>query len=226
MDAQMMELQGLSVFGTLSIAFALRSIGSILLIWLALRIANNIRNSEEDNMVAKVLGTGFGILVVAGAYYWQAAYFGLRANTANNFKQLSENGMELSAGVQQFVANFASVDPVTAPGPGLILFDLIILAMIWLPSGCLKNSNCQHCMIWGSRFVPQIFYVKSSATVSRICRKLSKSAGRDARAIWRKARYPTLRHIPFLDIAIPTTAQRLTFFFFVKRAIQIDAFAF
>jgi hypothetical protein len=36
----------------------------------------------------------------------------------------------------------------------------------------------------------------------------------------------TLQHIPFLDIAIPTTAQRLTFFFFVKRAIQIDAFAF
>ncbi len=47
MDAQMMELQGLSVFGTLSIAFALRSIGSILLIWLALRIANNIRNQRK-----------------------------------------------------------------------------------------------------------------------------------------------------------------------------------
>ena len=30
MDAQMMEMQGLSVFGTFSIAFALRSIGSIL----------------------------------------------------------------------------------------------------------------------------------------------------------------------------------------------------
>ena len=30
MDAQMMEMQGLSVFGTYSIAFALRSIGSIL----------------------------------------------------------------------------------------------------------------------------------------------------------------------------------------------------
>ena len=44
MDAQMMEIQGLSVFGTFSIAFALRSIGSIIAIWLALRIANNIRN--------------------------------------------------------------------------------------------------------------------------------------------------------------------------------------
>ena len=112
MDAQMMELQGLSVFGTFSIAFALRSIGSILAIWLALRIANNIRNSDEENIVAKVLGTGFGVLTVMFAYYWQTAYGSLRANTANNFKAMGDNGAELSAGVQQFVNNFASADAV------------------------------------------------------------------------------------------------------------------
>lgn len=137
MDGQMMEMQGLSVFGTFSIAFALRAIGSILAIWLALRIANNIRSSDEDNIVAKILGTGFGVLVVMGAYYWQAAYFNLRANAANNFKAMSDNGVELSAGTQQFVARFASADPVTAPGLVIIAFDLIVLAMIvgqiWLP---------------------------------------------------------------------------------------------
>ena len=137
MEAQMMEMQGLSIFGTLSIAFALRSIGSILAIWLALRIANNIRTSDEENIVAKVLGTGFGVLVVMGAYYWQTAYFGLRANAANNFNEMSANGVELSAGTQQFAARFASADPVTAPGVFLILFDLIVLAMIvgqiWMP---------------------------------------------------------------------------------------------
>ncbi|MBL70308.1 MAG: hypothetical protein CML95_02010 [Rhodobiaceae bacterium] len=136
MDAQMMELQGLSVFGTFSIAFALRSIGSILAIWLALRIANNIRNAEDNNIVAKILGTGFGVLTVMFAYYWQTAYWSLRANTANNFKAMGENA-ELSAGVQQFVNNFASVEPVTAPGMIVILFDLIVLAMIlatiWMP---------------------------------------------------------------------------------------------
>jgi len=137
MDAQMMEMQGLSVFGTFSIAFALRSIGSILAIWLALRIANNIRNSDEQSIVVKILGTAFGTLTVMFAFYWQTAYWGLRANTANNFKTMSDNGAELSAGVQQFVNNFSSVDPVTAPGAIVIAFDLIVLAMIvgqiWMP---------------------------------------------------------------------------------------------
>ena len=136
MDAQMMEMQGLSVFGTYSIAFALRSIGSILAIWLALRIANNIRNAEDDNIIAKLLGTGFGVLTVMFAYYWQTAYWSLRANTANNFKEMGEN-MELSAGVQQFVNSFASAETVTAPGMIVIIFDLIVLAMIlvtiWVP---------------------------------------------------------------------------------------------
>jgi len=137
MDAQMMEMQGLSVFGTFSIAFALRSIGSILAIWLALRIASNIRNSDEQNIVGKLLGTAFGVLTLMFAYYWQTAYWSLRANTANNFKAMSDNGAELSGGVQQFVNSFASVDPVTAPGVIVIAFDLVVLAMIllqiWMP---------------------------------------------------------------------------------------------
>ena len=153
MDAQMMEIQGLSVFGTYSIAFALRSIGSILAIWLALRIANNIRNAEDDNMIAKLLGTGFGVLTVMFAYYWQTAYWSLRANTANNFKEMGES-MELSAGVQQFVNNFASAEPVTAPGMIVILFDLIVLAMIlvtiWLAS--LKNSSDYIVLFDGATF--------------------------------------------------------------------------
>lgn len=87
-------------------------------------------------MIAKLLGTGFGVLTVMFAYYWQTAYWSLRANTANNFKEMGES-MELSAGVQQFVNNFASAEPVTAPGMIVILFDLIVLAMIlvtiWVP---------------------------------------------------------------------------------------------
>ena len=155
MDAQIMEIQGLSVFGTFSIAFALRSIGSIIAIWLALRIANNIRTSEEDNIVAKILGSGFGVLTVMFVAYWQTAYWSLRANTANNFKEMGES-MELSAGVQQFVNSFASAEPVTAPGMIVIIFDLIVLArLFWQPSGCRKNS-CKAIAILGGLFAPQI----------------------------------------------------------------------
>lgn len=134
---QISEYQTLTMFGTYSIAFALRSIGAILGIWLALRMANNIRMSEEDNMVSKILGTGFGVLIVMGAYYWQTAYFSLRANVANGLNDLAASGTELSAGSQQFVANFATGNAVTSPGAPIILFDLIVLAIIlgqiWMP---------------------------------------------------------------------------------------------
>jgi len=134
---QLSEYQTLTMFGTYSIAFALRSIGAILGIWLALRMANNIRMSEEDNIVAKILGTGFGVLIVMGAYYWQTAYFSLRANVANGLNDLAASGTELSAGSQQFVANFATGNAVTSPGAPVILFDLIVLAIIlgqiWMP---------------------------------------------------------------------------------------------
>jgi hypothetical protein len=134
---QITEYQTLTMFGTYSIAFALRSIGAILGIWLALRIANNIRMSDEDSMVSKILGTGFGVLTVMGAYYWQTAYFSLRANTANGLNELAASGTELAAGTQQFVANFATGNAVTSPGAPVIVFDLIVLAMIvgqiWMP---------------------------------------------------------------------------------------------
>jgi hypothetical protein len=108
------EYQVWSMFGTISISFALRSIASIIAIWLALRIANNIRASEEDNMIAKVLGTVFGVLVVYGAFYWQMA----------------ANGATLSAGATQFVANFSTASASGATGILLIVFDLTILGMI------------------------------------------------------------------------------------------------
>ena len=57
MDAQKMEMQGLSVFGTFSIAFALRSSGCILASGLPLRMANNVRTSDDEPMVDIVLGT-------------------------------------------------------------------------------------------------------------------------------------------------------------------------
>ena len=99
-------------------------------------------------MIAKLLGTGFGVLTVMFAYYWQTAYWSLRANTANNFKEMGES-MELSAGVQQFVNNFASAEPVTAPGMIVILFDLIVLAMILVTIWVPKNSSDYIVLNWG-----------------------------------------------------------------------------
>lgn len=131
----LLEYQTLSMFGTYSIAFALRAIGSVLAIWLALRVANNIRMSNDSNVISKLLGSAFGILVMYGALYWQMAYITIRANTANGLKAMSEGGMQLSPGSEQFLANFAT-DAVSLPIP-VAVFDLVIIAMIllqiWMP---------------------------------------------------------------------------------------------
>ena len=47
---------------------AMSFIGTIIAIWLALRIANMTRASEESNIVTKILSSAFGILVLGGAY--------------------------------------------------------------------------------------------------------------------------------------------------------------
>ena len=43
---------------------AMSFIGTIIAIWLALRIANMTRASEESNIVTKILSSAFGILVL------------------------------------------------------------------------------------------------------------------------------------------------------------------
>lgn len=134
---QLTEYQVWTMFGSMSIAFALRSIGIVLMVWLALRIAANIRASEDSNIIAKLLGTGFGGITVMFAYYWQTAYFSYRANIANGLVDMQTNGVELSPGATQFVSNFASSTSVSSPAPVIIVFDLIVIAMIlgsiWMP---------------------------------------------------------------------------------------------
>ncbi|MDA9230629.1 hypothetical protein N9P30_02230 [Alphaproteobacteria bacterium] len=134
---QLSEFQLWSMFGTMSIAFALRAIGVILLIWLALRIAANIRASDEVNVFMKLLGTGFGVISVASAFYWQTAYAMYRANTANYLVELQAGGTQVSPGGTGFANSFATTDPVTSPAAIIIAFDVIVLLMIlgqiWSP---------------------------------------------------------------------------------------------
>ena len=47
---------------------AMSFIGTIIAIWLALRVANMTRENSESNIVTKLLSTGFGLCVVAGSW--------------------------------------------------------------------------------------------------------------------------------------------------------------
>ena len=47
---------------------AMVGIGTILAIWLSLRIAVNTRSNPETNILAKILSSAFGLIVVANSW--------------------------------------------------------------------------------------------------------------------------------------------------------------
>lgn len=67
------EIQIWQLWSTASMAMALLAIASILLFWLTLRIANNIRTSGDENLVGKILTSALGGFVIFGLHFWQTS---------------------------------------------------------------------------------------------------------------------------------------------------------
>ena len=119
------------------IGSAMITIGSILAIWLSLRVALNVRNNPETNMVSKILASIFGLSVIAiswvqftiGSIYW--------TNTASAFNDIKSQGMEISDAAQRFIEFVGTTEPATTPTPlgmlFLIVAAIMILAQIWYP---------------------------------------------------------------------------------------------
>lgn len=119
------------------IGSAMVGIGSILAIWLSLRIAVNTRNNPETNIVAKLLSTAFGLIVVGsswiqytiGAVYW--------TNTSGAFAEMKSQGIDVSPAAEFFIDFVGTTEPATSPTPlgmaFLITVTIIILVQIWYP---------------------------------------------------------------------------------------------
>ena len=111
-------------------------IGSILAIWLALRIANMTGENPDSNIVAKIVSTGFGACVVLGSY--QAYTF-----AANTFiitaRRIQENieAAPNPEAAQNFIDFVGTTEPSMTPTPLGIAFltivSIMILTLIWVP---------------------------------------------------------------------------------------------
>ena len=116
---------------------ALVSIGIILAIWLSLRIAAATRASDEANVIAKIISTAFGLIVVAFA--WQLYTIGgyLWIVTARAITDLKEQNGSISEGAQAYLEYVGTTEALTTPTPLGIAFlavvTIIILTQIWLP---------------------------------------------------------------------------------------------
>ena len=115
---------------------ALAFIGSILAIWLALRIANMTGENPASNLVTKIVSTGFGAGVVLGSY--QAYTF-----AANTFiitaRQIQDNieAAPTPEAAQNFIDFVGTTETAMTPTPLGIAFltivSIMILSLIWVP---------------------------------------------------------------------------------------------
>ena len=133
----MEEFQIWSIWSSNRIGSGLVGIGSILSIWLALRIAAATRNSDETNLFAKIMSTAFGLIVLAFTWMQLRLVVNTFISTAIALTQLKEETGSISSVAEGYLEYVGTTDPVTTPLPISIAFlavvGIIILAQIWMP---------------------------------------------------------------------------------------------
>ena len=133
----MEEFQIWSIWSSNRIGSGLVGIGSILSIWLALRIAAATRNSDETNLFAKIMSTAFGLIVLAFTWMQLTLVVNTFISTAIALTQLKEETGSISSVAEGYLEYVGTTAPVTTPLPISIAFlavvGIIILAQIWMP---------------------------------------------------------------------------------------------
>ena len=114
---------------------ALAFIGIIIAVWLSLRIANMTRENDESNLLNKLLGTGFGLLVVWGSFIAFANATATWVITARGISNLESPADP--DGAQRFIDFVGTTEWSGLPSiTGMIWLGIItamILGLIWTP---------------------------------------------------------------------------------------------
>ena len=109
-------------------------IGSIIAIWLALRVANMTRENEDANVVQKLVSTAFGLLIVGGTWMAMTLAKSTWVITAYNLELLESR----SVFSDKFIEYVGTTElPVTSPMPMQMMFlaivAIMIVSVIWTP---------------------------------------------------------------------------------------------
>ena len=133
----MEEFQIWSIWSSNRIGSGLVGIGSILSIWLALRIAAATRNSDETNLFAKIMSTAFGLIVLAFTWMQLTIIVNTWISTSIALTQLKEQSGSISSVAEGYFDYGGTTDPATMPLPlsiaCLAVVAIIILGQIWMP---------------------------------------------------------------------------------------------
>ena len=100
-------------------------IGTILGVWLSMRIALATRNSDEADIVQKIISSAFGVVILLFAW----VNFTLATNTfissAIALTQLKETSGTISTVAEGYIDYVGTIDPSTMPTPLGIAFIVV-----------------------------------------------------------------------------------------------------
>ena len=132
----MEEFQIWQIWSSNRIGDGLMGIGSLLSIWLAMRIAAATRNSDENNLFSQIVSSLFGLIVLASTWM-QYTFVGnnwVAASRALN--EIKASGGEISGTAENYIA-LVGTESIGQPMPlgigFIVIAGVIILAQIWMP---------------------------------------------------------------------------------------------
>ena len=128
----MEEYQVWTLWSSNRIGSGLGFIGTVLLLWLAIRVAAATRASDETNLFAKLVSTAFGILAIGASWNIWSTIAGTRVAAAVSLDALEEKS-QLAMGYVEMTGTSFTGTPST---PGMIFLAVIaimILGQIWMP---------------------------------------------------------------------------------------------
>ena len=126
------EYQIWTLWSSNRIGSGLGFIGTVLLLWLAIRVAASTRASDETNLFAKLVSTAFGILSIGATWNIWSTIAATRVVAAANLNALEEKSQTAMAYVEMTGTTVTG----TPSTPGMILLAVIaimILGQIWVP---------------------------------------------------------------------------------------------
>jgi|TARA_B100001063_G_C16571190_1_gene455964 hypothetical protein len=126
------EYQIWTLWSSNRIGSGLGFIGTVLLLWLAIRVAASTRASDETNLFAKLVSTAFGILSIGATWNIWTTIAATRVVAAANLNALEEKSQMAMAYVEMTGTTVTG----TPSTPGMILLAVIaimILGQIWVP---------------------------------------------------------------------------------------------
>lgn len=128
----MEEYQIWTLWSSNRIGSGLGFIGSILLLWLAIRVAAATRASDETNLVGKLVSTAFGLLAIAGTWQMWTFIASTRVLAAISLDALEEKS-QLAMGYIENMGTTVSGTPSMGGMLFLAVVAIMILGQIWIP---------------------------------------------------------------------------------------------